>query len=63
MATTPMVAVSVWGGAHDGARLLVAQHRISQPRELEFLGHSYVVGHDDRRGWQAVFTGHRRRRP
>ncbi len=54
-----MVAVSVWGGAHDGARLLVSSHSIRQARELRFMGHSYIVTSDARTGWTAVYTERR----
>jgi hypothetical protein len=55
----PMVAVSVWGGAHDGDRILVDRSRLGEPRELRFLGHRYIACHDDQTGWRAVFTGYR----
>jgi hypothetical protein len=51
-----MVAVSVWGGANDGARILVAHRSMTEPRELRFLGDTYTVGHDERTGWQAIYT-------
>jgi len=60
VATKPMVAVSVWGGAHDGARFLVPHRSVWIRRELRFLGHSYTVDHDERTGWKAVYAGHRR---
>lgn len=59
MATKPMVAMSVWGGAHDGARFLVSHRSVEQHHELRYLGHSYTVDHDERTGWKAIFTGHR----
>ncbi len=59
MATKPMVAVSVWGGAHDGDRILVDRSRLGQPRELRFLGDRYATRYDDQTGWRAIFTGYR----
>ncbi|MGS0684445.1 hypothetical protein ACVBEQ_04670 [Nakamurella sp. GG22] len=59
MATKPMVAVSVWGGAHDGDRILIDRSRLGQPRELRFLGHLYTPSYDDQTGWRAIFTGYR----
>jgi hypothetical protein len=59
MATEPMVAVSVWGGAHDGARFLIPRRSIWESRLLRFLGDVFTVGHDNRTGWTAIYTAGR----
>ncbi len=56
MATSPMVAVSVWGGAHDGARFLVALPSILERPELRYLGTKYTIRHLDPTGWRAVYA-------
>jgi hypothetical protein len=59
MSTNLMVAVSVWGGANDGARFLVAHRSVMERRELRFLGECYTVRHDERTGWKAVYANRR----
>jgi hypothetical protein len=54
MAPNPLVAVSVWGGAHDGARFLIPRCSIWESRPLQFLGDFFTVGHDNRTGWTAI---------
>ena len=56
MATSPMVAVSVWGGAHDGARFLVALRSVLERPELRYLGTTYTIRRQDPTGWNAVYT-------
>ena len=48
MATKPMVPVSVWGGAHDGARFLIPRSSIWESRPLRFMGDFFTVGYDNR---------------
>jgi hypothetical protein len=55
MNSTPMVAVSVWGGAHDGSRFLVSRQSIRERIELRFLGDFYLVDRD-RTGWKAIYS-------
>jgi len=58
MAMKPMVAVPIWGGAHNGARVLLSPVRaFGRPRQLRYLGQSYIVDRDERNGWKAVDTG------
>jgi hypothetical protein len=59
MTTKPMVALSVWGGANDGARFLVAHRSVMERHELRFLGECYTVRHDERTGWKAVYAKRR----
>ncbi len=59
MATKPMVAVSVWGGAHDGARFLIPRRSIWESRPLQFLGDFFTVDYDNRVGWTAIYTAGR----
>ncbi len=59
MATKPMVPVSVWGGAHDGARFLIPLGSMWESRPLQFLGDFFTVGYDNRAGWTAFYTAAR----
>ena len=56
MAMKPMVPVSVWGGAHDGARFLIPRSSIWESRPLRFLGDFFTVRYDNRAGWTAFYT-------
>jgi hypothetical protein len=55
-----MVPVTIWGGPHDGARVLVTRDSIQWAGELRYLGQSYVVDRDEPNGWKAVYAGERR---
>jgi hypothetical protein len=54
-----MVPVSVWGGAHDGARFLIPRSSIWESRLLRLLGDCFTVGYDKRAGWTAFYTADR----
>jgi hypothetical protein len=55
----PMVAVTVWGGAHDGARFLIPRRSIVESRRLRFMGDFFTIGHDNRTGWTAIYIAGR----
>ncbi|MEP6562019.1 MAG: hypothetical protein ABJD68_13215 [Nakamurella sp.] len=59
MVTKPMVAVSVWGGAHDGARFQIPRRNIREAGLLRFSGDFFTFGYDNRIGWTAIYTADR----
>jgi hypothetical protein len=56
METKAMVAVTVWGGANDGARFLASHRSVQVSRDLRFLGDSYTLRDDERTGWTAMYA-------
>ncbi len=50
----PLVTVSVWGGAHDGDRFLIARRKVQEGGQLRYLGAGYAFCHDDHAGWRVL---------